>query len=144
MKHPLSNYLTPSFLSAAAKPEPKPKRKKRPSPISIRVTDEERAELQAMAGRTPVGAYIKECVFKGRTPRKSRHSNPIEDFDALARVLSALGRSDVFRNLDALVAQAEAGTLDLSDEHLQTVLAACACVTSMRSDLIRALGLVAD
>lgn len=144
MKHPLSNYLTPSFLSAAARPEPKPKRKKRPSPISIRVTDEERAELQAMAGRTPVGAFIKECVFKGRTPRKGRHSNPIEDFDTLARVLSALGRSDVFRNLDALVVQVEAGTVDLSDEHIQTILAVCACVTSMRADLIRALGSVAD
>ena len=144
MKHPLSNYLAPAFLSAATKPEAKSKRKKRPSPISIRVTVEERAELQAMAGRAPVGAYIKECVFKGHTPRKARHSNPVDDFDTLARVLSALGRSDVFRNLDVLAAQAEAGTLDLSDGHIQTVLAACACVTSMRADLIRALGLVAD
>lgn len=144
MKHTLCDVLTPAFQSATVRPKAKSKRKKRPSPISIRVTDDERAELQAMAGRRPVGAFIKECLFKGRKPRKVRNPNPVDDFEALAKVLSALGRSDVFRNLDTLVAQAEAGTLDLTDDHVSAVLTACACVTSMRADLIQALGLKAD
>lgn len=141
MKHPLTDILNVAFNTAAPKPK---KQRKRASPISIRVSDDERAQLQALAGRKPLGTYIKDCLFKGQKPRKTPERRPVDDFEALAKVLSALGRSDLFRNLDMLVAQAEAGTLDLTDAHVQTVLTACACVTSMRADLIQALGLKAD
>ncbi|WP_299730519.1 hypothetical protein [uncultured Tateyamaria sp.] len=144
MKHPYVATLTSKFRNAGAPLAPKKTRKKRPSPISFRVTDDERVQLQDMAGRTPIGTYVKACLFEGKKPRKSRQANVVKDYEALAQVLGTLGRSDVFRNLNTLIIQAEAGNLNLSDEHVRTVLAACACISSMRADLIRALGLKAD
>lgn len=140
-----TNYLSKHF-SAAEKQESTATKKKRKPPLSIRLNDDERTLLESWAGRTPLSTYVKKRLFAdgGKKPRKARSSTSVQDYDTLARLLGALGRTDAFRNLDKLIAMAENGTLDLEDEHIKTVLAVCACVTEMRNDLIVALGLKGD
>ncbi|MEM1341465.1 MAG: hypothetical protein AAGA97_00775 [Pseudomonadota bacterium] len=142
MKTVISGILTERFRTESLAPPRK--KKKHPAPLSIRLSEDERAQLQSWAGRKPLSTYVKECLFKGRKPRKAANSNPVQDYEALARVLGALGRSGIFRNLDGLAKQAEEGTLDLSDDTIQAIVAACLCVSEMRNDLVRALGLKAD
>lgn len=137
-----SEFLTKNF-NAAASQRAKVKHRKRPSPVSIRVSDGEKMQLQEWAGTTPISTYVKSVLFDGKKPRNARCSAAIRDYQALAQVLSALGRSGVFTNLDKMVQDAEAGRLNLSDKDVETVLTACAVVTQMRDDLVRALGLKA-
>lgn len=140
MRDLVSGVLTRSFQTSSVPKKAKPN-KNRPAPLSIRLSDDERAQLQDWAGRTPLSSYVKACLFEGKKPRRAKAGDTAKDFEALARLLAALGKTDAFRNLDQLVQMAEAGTLELSDEHVQTILAACLCVTDMRNELMRALGL---
>jgi len=43
----------------------KGEKKKREAPFSLRLTFEERAQLEAAAGGEPLGAYIKSVLFDG-------------------------------------------------------------------------------
>ncbi|MDJ1008791.1 MAG: hypothetical protein QNJ13_13325 [Paracoccaceae bacterium] len=141
MRDVISGVLGSRFVDAAsAEAKPKPK-KRRASPLSIRLSEDERSQLQALAGRTPLGTYVKACLFDGKTPRKAPKGNSARDYELLARLLAGLGQTDAFRNLDQLVRMAEDGSLDLSDETVQTILAACVCLSAMRGDLVKALGL---
>ena len=58
-------------------------RSKKPSPFSLRLTFEERARLEELAGSEPLGSYIKRKVFDGKgagTKRlRSRKRRPIKD-----------------------------------------------------------------
>jgi len=125
----------------------KPKRRKRPAPVAIRVSDEERAALEKARGDQSMNAFLRsqllapETGVKLRQPRKSM----VEDYELLARVLAALGRSGIPDALDRLVAAQEgrSGLLGGSrsakvDFALQQ---ACADVAAMRRDLVTALGL---
>lgn len=114
---------------------------KRPSPISIRVTDEERAELLEAANGQSINSYVRDRLFKNnRTPRRKAL---IEDYQALARVLSALGQSDTHTRLTALLLAIEAGKLEVTQDAERDVRHACFAVKTMRADLVKALGLKA-
>ena len=63
----------------------------KPAPFSLRLTFEERARLEAAANGVPLGAYIKAMLFDGDLSKvRRRNTNPVEDHQALARVLAAL------------------------------------------------------
>ncbi len=65
---------------------------KRPAPFSVRLSDDERAELvrRAEAAELSLGAYWKSAVFNLPPPRKSRR--PRSDTVELAKLLGQLGR----------------------------------------------------
>ncbi len=131
--------LNEAFQTAGRK---KQERKKRPAPLSLRLSADERARLEAQAAGRPLGAYIKSRVFDDAPPlRKIRKRNPVQDFDALARVLRALGQSGSFDDLHRLAEQVENGTVKFSQETEENIAVACLCVINMRDDLVRALGL---
>lgn len=111
----------------------------RPAPLSLRLNRSERQKLKRLAGDQPLGRFIKDRVFAA-TP-VSRASEIADRYQMLVRVLSALGESDVFANLDAIAKAIEAGDLALSDEQEAQIAASCLLVLEMRNDLIRALGL---
>lgn len=117
--------------------------KKRPAPLSLRLSDRERAWLEAKANGAPLGTYIKERIFDEAAGSKLSPRSLAHDFELLAQLLATLGRSELFANLDSLVQQVEAGNLILSPEAEFEIGVACACVLQMRDDLIEALGLKA-
>lgn len=113
--------------------------KKRPAPVSVRFSDDERERLEADAGGAPLGTYIKGRVFEGGCGYRAR--SIVQDYEALARVLAAMGRSGMLANLDALSKEVEAGNVTLNPDAEYEIGVACACVLQMRDDLIYALGL---
>ena len=113
-------------------------------PFSLRLTFEERARLEELAGNEPLGSYIKRKVFYGKgagTKRaRSRKHRPIKDEQRLAQVLAMLGQSRIANNLNQLAKAANLGTLPMMPDTERDIRRACADVALMRRELLRALG----
>ena len=113
-------------------------------PFSLRLTFEERARLEQLAGDEPLGAYIKRKVFDGKgagTKRAlSRTRKPIKDEQKLAHVLAMLGQSRLANNLNQLAKAAHIGTLPVLPDTEREIRKACADIALMRRELLRALG----
>lgn len=71
-----------------------------------------------------------------------RAPTPVKDHEALARVLAALGHTRIANNLNQLAKAVNIGVLPVNAETESDISEACAAVTSMRRDLMQALGLV--
>lgn len=142
MRPSLISKLSTSFqnvanLQAETASKAKPKKKTRLPPLSIRVSEAERARLKRDAGNKPLSTYAKERIFRAPPSRAGK----IDDPAALARVLSALGQTELFRNLGTLVQSIEDGDVVLTPQQQEQIGIACAAVLLMRNDLVRALGL---
>ena len=119
-------------------------RSKKLPPFSLRLTFEERARLEELAGHEPLGSDIKRKVFDGKgvgTKRaRSRKRRPIKDEQRLAQVLAMLGQSRIANNLNQLAKAANLGTLPMMPDTERDIRRACADVALMRRELLRALG----
>lgn len=112
-------------------------------PFSIRLTDAERCLLLDRAGRVPLGTYIRDALLSGDAQAKRRRqTRPVKDHEALGRVLAALGQSRISSNLNQLAKAVNIGVLPVTPETEADLAEACAAVSAMRADLMRALGLV--
>lgn len=126
---------------------PEKQRKKRPVPLSLRLTLEERAQLERDATGMSLAAYIRARLFdgpRGKKPKisvRTRGRNPVKDKQAIARALGLLGESDIARNLRELSAAAQSGSLMLDAQTERELREACDAVAAMRTDFIKALGL---
>lgn len=116
-------------------------KKKATTPVSLRLTDEERAELVARAGTRTLSSYIREQLFDGDA-RGRRVRLPSYDKQMLGRILATLGQSGVTDSLRELSEAARIGALPVSPETEQSIASACAAIDSMRCNLISALGVV--
>lgn len=110
--------------------------------VTLRLTDEEMATLKHLSAGMSVSAYIRKCLFgKGAAPRKIRLRAPVQDQEALGRVLGLLGQSRIANNLNQLAHNANCGTLLLDQQSEEQINEAYAKVLSMRADLTQALGI---
>jgi hypothetical protein len=116
-------------------------RRKTPPPFSLRLTFEERAELEKKAAGMALGAYIRERLLgEHAAPRRTRGKFPVKDHEALGRVLATLGQSRLSNNLNQLARAANTGSLPVSPDTEEALQAACAEVAALRAELLRALG----
>lgn len=117
---------------------------KKTPPFSLRLTFEERARLEELAGDMPLGAYIRRKVFDGQGLKKkrarARSRRPIKDEKKLAHVLAMLGQSRIANNLNQLAKAAHLGTLPVLPDTERDIRRACADVALIRRELLRALG----
>lgn len=120
-----------------AKPEPKYPR------ITLRLSQEENAELRDLASGITVSAYVRECVFgKDAKRRKTRRRHkPVADELALAQTLALLGESRIANNLNQLAHKANMGELRMEAATLAQIEEAYAHIQSMRTALTKAIGL---
>ncbi|MFV2051710.1 hypothetical protein [Aliiroseovarius sp. YM-037] len=124
---------------AASKPE-KAEKAKYPPPFSLRLTYEERARLEQDAAGKPLGAYIREQLLGDNvSPRKKLGNRPVQDQEALGRVLGALGGSRLSSNLNQIAKAVNTGSLPVTPETESDIREACREVVKIRLDLIRAL-----
>lgn len=142
--------ITTPFEAAASgeiTPEPRVRRGRRakvPPPFSLRLTEAEKARLRGLAGNKPLGAFIRDRLLGAEVaPRRSRRE-VIADHEKLAAVLALLAQSHLAQNLNQLAKHANMGTLNLTLDVVQELLAACAHVREMRATLIAALGVKPD
>ena len=112
-----------------------PKQKeRRTGHITIRLSAEERAQLDERAARAGlmIGSYVREAVFGKPMPRQVRRP-PVEKQE-LARLLGALGR--IGGNINQL-----ARAVNTGDEADRTALyGAWADLRAMRDAVLKALG----
>lgn len=114
---------------------------KSPPPFSLRLSAEERARLEAAAGGTPLGTFIRERLLgEELTLRRTRGRHPVKDHAALARVLGALGASRLASNLNQIAKAAHMGALPVSPDLEEELTEACAAIREMRAMLLSALG----
>lgn len=122
-------------------PVPRKHRRKPTKPISLRLNDEERQRLKAEAGRRTLSALIRERLF-GPQVQSRRVYLPKYDEKALGQVLALLGQSGIAACLRDLCEAVRVGALPVTPETEEDIKRACHSVKTMRSDLIRALGLI--
>lgn len=114
---------------------------KRPAPFSIRLSADERTALERKAGQRSLGSYIRtKLLGDDVTPRKASRA-PTIDYALMGQVLGTLGKSDQVRCLFMLLAAAEAGSVELSNDENAALKLACEDVHEMRGLLLKALGL---
>ncbi len=114
---------------------------KYPPPFSLRLTFEERVQLDRAATGMSLGAYIRQQILgENAAPRKTRGKFPVKDHEALARVLGQLGTSHLSNNLNQLAKAANTGSLPVTPDVENELKAACSEIRSMREELLRALG----
>lgn len=113
----------------------------RPAPFSLRLTPEERTQLEAKAGAMPLASYIKSVVLSDNAPqyRKSRKP-PVEEQKLLAEVLARLGQTRQANNLNQIAKNLNQGTLIVGPELDEDLKRAVAEVAWMRMTLMQALG----
>ncbi len=118
-----------------------PRGKKRASPFCIRLTQDERAYLEELAGTQPLGSYIRKSLLGKRAEKRKTYRKPKINDAQLGQILAELGRSRYSSNLNQIAKSANMGTLDVSRDVEQELLEACGAVLAMRDALITALGL---
>lgn len=114
----------------------------RPAPFSIRLTEDERAALEAKAGSIPLASYIKSVVLDEDAPKyRKRQKPPVAEQQLLAEVLAKLGASRTANNLNQIAKGLNQGTLVIDGELEADLNTAIAEVAWMRVTLMQALGI---
>jgi hypothetical protein len=109
-------------------------------PISLRVTFEEKANLENAAAGMSLSAYIRWKLFDPTTPPPQRRGVfPVKDHRALAQLLAMLGQSRLANNVNQLARAANSGSLPVTPDTEEALLTAVYEVGQMRALLIKAL-----
>lgn len=139
---PANQQIKASFSVAAGSPSKvRSKPRKRLPPVSLRLSSEERAELERVAEGRSLNSYIKGRIFgaDGKA-RRDRRALPVRDHAALAQALGLLGAMELASSLRDLSKAAKSGALPVSPETEEELINACAAVLAIKSELMRALG----
>lgn len=113
-------------------------------PLSVRFTDEERTALTNAAGQMSLSAYVRQCALSAagkRLRRKKDDYTPSKTCMQLAQILALLGQSNIFAALKDMLELARLGALPVTDETEENINAACADIASIKTMLIKALGM---
>ncbi|GAB5449347.1 plasmid mobilization protein [Gymnodinialimonas sp.] len=111
------------------------------SPLTVRLTKEERARLEALAAGMTLSAYIRACVFaEDAKLRKHRPADARADKKAAAEALELLGQSRFASNLNQLAHHANLGILVVGETEKAQIAEAYDHVLAIRTMLMEALG----
>ena len=116
-----------------------PTSRKPAKPFSIRLTSEEKAQLQAWAGRRTLGRYIREKLFGDSASPRREQRRPQRDDQMLAQMLARLGQSRLSQNMNQLAKLANSGALGVDEDITRDLHRACSDLRDMRRVLIEAL-----
>ena len=128
--------------------------KKNPPPYSLRLTWDERAALDRMAGKLPISTYIRSVLFAAQHPKlsatnrrqtkfgpRTRRAAPTADKQLLARILAKQGQSKSGNSLSILADAARAGALYVSPEVQAAILTTCDENAQIKTMLMQALNI---
>lgn len=144
----LQTDLAPNLcaeFSCSAQPKPKPK--KRLAPLSVRLSAEQRTELERAAVGMSLNAYVLSKLFDDpKAPKKKRRKRraPSKRDKALASALRRLSYAGIASYLLSQIVAQEEGRLMLSANEEKQLREAYAECDSIRRDLVTALGLSAE
>lgn len=111
----------------------------RSAPVSIRMSADERAALEARAGGQRLSTYVREVLFgDGQGQPGLRRDGP--DRQLHGRVLAMLGKSGLATTLQSMALMAATGVLYVDEETEAYLRRACEDVRELRDLLMRSLG----
>lgn len=111
-----------------------------PAPFSLRLTDEEREELDKLAEGLPWGEYIRGVIFVEMKRPRRHPGKAIKDRKLLAKLLGMLGKSRISQNINQLAKASNSGSLPVTPDTKKALMDAARAVQSMRTMLIEAMG----
>jgi len=115
------------------------------SPVSVRLTPEERLELEKAAGGVSLSQYIRSRLFQVGTIENQNCSeeriSPAARQILLAQILSSLGKSGTATTLSELTELVRLGLLPDDADIAPTLAQARDEAAKLRGELLRALGL---
>lgn len=107
--------------------------KKKTNSLSIRLSFQQRKQLETKAGKTPLSTYVRNRLFS-----KSQQGTN-EDQKHLAQILAKLGQSNMAAHLREFTQQARSGSLALTPETITQLDQACTDIAAIKSILMKAL-----
>ena len=111
------------------------------APFSLRLTPEERSQLESQAGAMPLASYIKSVVFAAEAPKyRKRRKPPVAEQQLLAEVLARLAQTRQANNLNQIAKHLNQGTLIVDPELEEDLKRVVAEVAWIRATLMEALG----
>ncbi|MCH2037267.1 MAG: hypothetical protein MK137_01575 [Rickettsiales bacterium] len=121
------------------------KKKSKTTSISVRVTEEEKAALQAMAGTMALAHFIRERALGDEVETRAKRyqvkpRQPSLDSTELARLLGMFGQSELATSILALSLAATQGNLDVTPALEEKIECACDEIHTIKLALILALG----
>lgn len=118
------------------------RQKKKPASLTLRLSEDERIRLERDAAGLSLSAHVRERLFGEYVQtRRTRGKFPVKDHEALARVLSRLGRSELAMAIGALLLACEEQRLHLDREQESQLRSVNNDIIFMRTHLVKALGL---
>ncbi len=135
--------LSQSFASAASKPHPEKPNKRHGRPFSLRLSEDERTQLERDAAGISLGRYIRWRLFTGEAPRppKTRCRIPVKNHKAASELLAKLGQTHLAANMNQLAKATNMGTLFVTPEIEAALWQSTKDIAEMRGLLLQALGL---
>jgi hypothetical protein len=125
---------------------PDKKAKPKTVPVSIRVTEEEKAYLEQLAGSLALAHYIRLQMLgdmareRPKQYQKKQRQPKIDDVE-IARLLGMFGKSELATSMLALSLAAQSGDLDVSEDVESKLERACDDIHEIKIALIMALGI---
>lgn len=89
-------------------------KKKDTKPFSLRLTFQERATLEGMANKEPLGTFIKRTLFAEKV--HVTKANQTETSRYKAQILGMLGQSELTKNMQELADAAKSGSLPMTPD----------------------------
>ena len=111
----------------------------------MRLTVEEREQLEHDSAGMALGEYIRSRVFDDSIPKRhTRNKHPVKDHKLLASLLGELGHSKIANNLNQLAKAANSGSLPIDPQTTKMLRIACSDIREMRRMLMNSLGLTTE
>ena len=109
-------------------------------PFSMRLSVEERARLDALAGDMPMGAYVRSRLFDTPSPRHHKMRRFDVDQRKLKKLLRELGRQHISSSLHLILNAIDDGDLEIDDELEDQLRFLCSDLRHLRRTIRKALG----
>ncbi len=90
---------------------------KKPAPFSLRLSYDERAQLDAEAGNIPLGTYMRIKLLENPKPRRKqsrKKKTPVKDHTTLSKLLARFGASRIGNNLNQIAKSMNSGSWIIS------------------------------
>ena len=113
--------------------------RKQSAPLSIRLSGDERRQLERLAGNQPLSAYARSVLLEGKAVRGDGGRSQAEHM-MLARLVAALGKSQIGPSLETMARAAANGSLHIDEAMAQRLRDAFNDIAAMHYCLLWALG----
>ncbi len=114
---------------------------KRMAPLSVRLSKEQRAQLERDAVGMSLNAYVLSKLFDDPVEPKHRRKEPTQKDKAIARALRQLSQTGLVAYLLSQITDIEENRLQLSEDEEKQLRQSYTDCCNLRRDLIEAMGL---